>query len=406
MSSRKSILFVMNTMGRAGAERALIELMRLLDPKQYRISLYVLIPRGELFAEVPGYVHILNRHTDSRSVLSTGGKIYIGARLGKALLREKSLKKALGRLAASRKTENEAKDRGQGREKILRRALADGMAGLPGEYDLAVAYLEGPATWYVAEKVKAVKKAAFLHIDYGKAGYSRELDQGCYERMDRIYAVSGDVKEQFLKVYPDYADKVELFFNIINREHIRARALEPGGFADEYDGMRLLSVGRLYYQKGYDIAVRTAAILRERGRKFRWYILGEGEEKKNLLRQIKEEGLQEFFWLMGAVDNPYPYFKQADIYVCTSRFEGKSLVIEEAMALGKPVVASACTGTEEQIHSGEDGVIVPLDPKRLADEIERLMDNPAECEKYGKAAYQRELSYEKTLADFLRLAGE
>ena len=92
--------------------------------------------------------------------------------------------------------------------------------------------------------------------------------------------------------------------------------------------------------------------------------------------------------------------------MCTSLFEGKSLVIEEAMALGKPVVASACTGTEEQIHSGEDGVIVPLDPKRLADEIERLMDNPAECEKYGKAAYQRELSYEKTLADFLRLAGE
>ena len=64
----KKILFVMNTMGRAGAERALLALIKNLPKEEYDISLYVLINRGELFDEVPDYVHILNKKPDNRSV--------------------------------------------------------------------------------------------------------------------------------------------------------------------------------------------------------------------------------------------------------------------------------------------------------------------------------------------------
>lgn len=404
MRSKKSILFLMNTMGRAGAERALIELMRVLDPEKYRISLYVLIPRGELFSEVPEYVRILNRRTDSRSVLSAGGKLFVAARLVKAALYSGSMVKAFKRISKNRKAAGE--QRGTlALEKVLRRMLADGSAALPGGYDLAVAYLEGPATWYVAEKVDAVRKAAFLHIDYGKAGYLRALDDGCYNAFDRIYAVSEDVRRQFLQVYPEYEGKTELFFNIINREYIRARAEEPGGFTDGFTGMRLLTVGRLYYQKGYDIAVKTAAVLKERGYSFRWYVLGEGAERKKLQKQIKAYGLEDDFLLLGASDNPYPYFKQSDIYVCTSRYEGKSIAIEEAQALGKPVVATGCTGIEEQICSGKDGVITGMEPVNLADEIENLMKDPDIRRRYGQAAYDRELSYKKDLEEFLSLTG-
>ena len=404
MRSKKSILFVMNTMGRAGAERALIELMRILDPSRYRISLYVLIPRGELFSEVPEYVHILNPRTDSRSVLSTGGKMFVAARLAKASLYGGSMAKSFNRIRKRRKKSGK-QENFQTWEKVLRRMLADGTAGLPGTYDLAVAYLEGPATWYTAEKVHAARKAAFLHIDYERAGYLRELDDGCYDVFDRIYAVSEDVRKQFLHVYPEYAGKTGLFFNIIDQEHIRVRAQEHGGFGDGYGGIRLLTVGRLYYQKGYDIAIKTAAILKEKGCMFRWYVLGEGEERKNLQRQIKLCGLEDEFLLLGAAANPYPYFKQADIYVCTSRYEGKSIVIEEAQALGKPVVATGCTGIEEQICSGRDGMIVGMNPESLAEEIEKLIKDPDLRKRYGQAAYNRGLSYEKELKDFLSLVG-
>ena len=131
----------MNTMGRAGAERALIELMRVLDPEKYRISLYVLIPRGELFSEVPEYVRILNRRTDSRSVLSAGGKLFVAARLVKTALYSGSMVKAFKRISKNRKAAGEQRG-ALTLEKVLRRMLADGSAALPGGYDLAVAYLE------------------------------------------------------------------------------------------------------------------------------------------------------------------------------------------------------------------------------------------------------------------------
>lgn len=230
--------------------------MRVLDPSKFRISLYVLIPRGELFDEVPEYVHILNRRPDSRSVLSPGGKLAVASGLVKAALSEGSLLKAVRRMRKAERTGDKAKD-SQSREKIIRRLLADGLPGLPGKYDLAVAYLEGPATWYTAEKVHAEKKAAFLHIDYSRAGYSPELDNGCYDAFHRIYAVSGEVRKSFLEVYPEYASVTRLFFNIVNRAHIRKRAEEPGGFADAHTGIRLLTVGRL-------ISVSVLPVLRAR----------------------------------------------------------------------------------------------------------------------------------------------
>lgn len=402
MAEKKRILFVMNTMGRAGAERALAELTRILGPDKYELFLYVLIPRGEVFAELPEYVTVLNKKTDRRSVLSPGGKLFVAKCLLKSAFRNGSAWKALKRLRAAGGSKGDAAP-GAAREKILRRMLADGTPSLPGSYDLAVAYLEGPATWFVAEKVDAARKAAFLHVDYDRAGYTKALDQGCYEVFHRIFAVSKDVQEHFLNMYPEYASKTGLFFNIINRGRIEERSLLQGGFDDGYTGTRILTVGRLYYQKGYDIAVQAAKLLEVRGYEFRWYALGEGEEKKNIQKLIHKEGLEDRFVLLGAADNPYPYFRQADIYVCSSRFEGKSIVIEEAQVLGKPIVASACTGIVEQISSGTDGLVMEQGADALADGVAKLMDDPKLRQKYGEAARQKELPFEDGLKCFLEL---
>ena len=405
MNRKKKILFVMNTLGRAGAERALIALMRLLYKEKYRLCLYVLIPRGEIFREVPEYVHILNYKTDSRSVLSTGGKIFVAGRIVRAAVRGKSMKKAAVRLWNVWK-QGKNQVRKQKIEKILRRIIADGAAPLPGEYDVAVAYLEGPATWFVAEKVQARKKIAFLHVDYSQAGYTRELDCGCYKTFKRIFAVSGEVRKNFLKVYPEYAAKTGLFYNIIDRERIKMLAAEPGGFTDHFDGIRILSVGRLYYQKGFDIAVRTAAILKKRGYCFRWYVLGEGEEKRKLFRLIKEEKLEGTFFLSGVAENPYPYFRDADIYVCTSRFEGKSIVIEEAQTLGVPVVSADCTGISEQIDSGRTGIISGSDPNSLADAVEMLIVNLEVREKISRNIRLKEPDFQEGFVEFQKVLEE
>lgn len=400
MNKRQKVLFVINTMGRAGAEKALVELIRVLDPEKYHIYLYVLIPRGEMFRELPSGVTILNPRVDDRSVLSLGGKLFVGRKLLGAAFHSGSLAKAAGTWLFPGRGE---KIRG---EKILRRLVADGTAPLPGTFDLAAAYLEGPATWYVAEKVRAKRKVAFVHIDYGQAGYSRELDRGCYEKFHKIFAVSKDVRNRFLEFYPEYEEKISIFLNIINQDLIRRRAMEPGGLPAEDTGFKILTVGRLYYQKGYDIGIRTAALLASRGYKFHWYALGEGEEHKSLQSLIRQLKLEKVFVLLGAVQNPYPYFKQADLYVCTSRFEGKSIVIEEAQTLGKPIVASNCTGIEEQIRDGVDGIIVPGEPENLAREIARLMEDRELRLRLGRAAAEKEHFHSEGYEQFLELAEE
>jgi glycosyltransferase involved in cell wall biosynthesis len=109
---------------------------------------------------------------------------------------------------------------------------------------------------------------------------------------------------------------------------------------------------------------------------------------------------------MGAKDNPYPFMKQADIYVHATRFEGKSIAIEEAQILGKTIVASDCTGNTEQIKSGYDGVLLTLNVENLVRELERLIDEPGLQKEYAKHVLEKKLEYPKDLESMLALLKE
>lgn len=256
-------------------------------------------------------------------------------------------------------------------------------------FDLAVAYLEGASTYYVADHVKARQKAAFVHIDYESSGYTPLMDKDCYRHMDRIFMVSDEVKKHFIKYYPQYQNKVAVFHNMLDYKKITSKAKEAGGFTDSYDGIRLLTVGRLAYQKAYDIAIDAMKIIKDSGCKARWYVLGEGSEREMLEKKIAQLGLQKDFLLLGAVENPYPYYVQTDIYVHATRFEGKSIAIQEAQILGCPVIASDCNGNREQIENGIDGILCSLTPEAIADSIKELIADPKKREKYAKRAQNR-----------------
>jgi hypothetical protein len=236
---------------------------------------------------------------------------------------------------------------------------------------------------------QAAKKAAFIHVDYEKAGYTRALDKDCYLAFDKIFTVSDEVREAFLKAYPELPDKAEVFHNILNKEEIVRRAEEGEGFTDGFTGMRLLSVGRLTAQKAFEVSVDSMKRLKDAGKNVRWYVLGEGDQRKKLQEQIDALGLTEDFILYGAVNNPYPFMKQADIYVHASRFEGKSIAIQEAQILGKPMVVSDCSGNREQVCHGKDGLMCGLTPDSLAENIMLLLEDEALRRKLGAAAAKK-----------------
>lgn len=392
---KKKILFVINTLGHAGAEVALLELFKALDPDKYELSLYVLLGQGELMDRVPSYVKILNKDYKNVSVLSSEGKANMIKKIVLSSVRRGTLIRRFPYLAT-----NLVRMIKKGKilpEKLLWRIVADGADRFKEEYDLAVAYLEGGSSYYTADYVNAKKKAAFIHVDFERAGYGRKLDLETYSKFDRIFTVSGEVKESFIKIYPECSSKTFIFRNILDVNGIKEKAKEKGGFTDDYEGVRLLTVGRLTWQKAYDVAIEAMALLKKECRNVRWYVLGEGPERDMLEKKISQLGLKDDFILMGAVQNPFPYYVQSDIYVHATRFEGKSIAIQEAQALGCAIVASDCSGNREQIDQGKDGLLCGFSAEEIKDAILELVRDENRRRAFGKAASKRQLIFKEDL---------
>lgn len=384
---KKSLLLVVNTLGKAGAETLLLQALRRVHDASYEVYLYVLMGQGELFNQLPDYVNVLNRRPSAMSVLSGAGRRRMIGSVLRAFFRNGGLCRKAAYIV--RTLAAMCRKRRVQLDKLLWRTMAEGAPRFPAGFDMAVAWMEGGAAYYVADHVKAEKKAALIHVDYESAGYTRAMDQDCWRAFSRIFAVSREVSQGFEALYPEYASRLRLFPNMIDLEGIRERAREGGGFSDSWQGKRLLTVGRLTYQKGYDMALDALDILKKRGVPVRWYVLGEGEERKALERKRAKLGLTEDFVLLGAVENPYPYYARTDVYVHATRFEGKSLALQEALALGCAAIVSDCNGNREEITDGQDGLLCPFDPAALADRVKRLLEDEETRKELGRRAGSR-----------------
>lgn len=369
----------------------MLEFLKKLDRTKHEVSLYVMMGQGKLSDYLPQDIRVLNQRLSSRSVWGKRGRLSMAVtvlasyfRNGDCLSKLSDFVRNLGDMLRTGRFQI---------DKLFWPLVAEGARRFDESFDLAVAWMEGGSAYYVAEHVNAEKKAAFVHIDYESAGYTRNMDRGCWEKFGRIFTVSEEVRESFVRVYPQYEEKTLVFPNIIDIEKVRRRAQEPGGFSDDYDGVRLLTVGRLAYQKGYDIAIQAMSLLKKRGYKVRWYVLGEGEERKHLKKQIAALGLEEDFCLLGQVENPYPYYKQTDLYVHATRYEGKSIAIQEAQILGCAVIASDCPGNREQLMSGRDGVLCGLNPEEIADSIAGLLKDTKKRAAFKRAAGIKEMPW-------------
>lgn len=401
---RKKILFSINTLGRAGAEVALMELLRRIDPEKYEVHLHVITEQGEMIGQVPDHVHFLTPDMDTTPIHSGAGRRRLARWTAARIFRNGALGKNLGYVLV-----NLGRMIRRGRiqpDKLLWRILADAADAPTETYDLAVAFIEGGAAYFVADRVQARKKVAFIHIDYGQAGYTRKLDGDCYAGMDRIFGVSDEVCDAFRACYPEHAARVEVFHNLLNKERILDLAEEEGGFTDGYTGFRLLTVGRLTAQKATEVSIEAMRLLKDAGICARWYVLGEGDRRPRLEALIRRLGLEEDFLLPGSVENPYPYMRQTDLYVHATRFEGKSIAVQEAQIMGRPVLVSDCAGNREQVTDGADGFMCALDPQSLCEKIKFLIADGELRARCGAAAAKKMLMADEGAEKLLQFCDE
>lgn len=242
------------------------------------------------------------------------------------------------------------------------------------QYDVAFAYITGETMFYTVEKVQAKRKICFVHNDYKTAKHPKKYDYRYFQKLDGIASISKLCCDVLKEEFPEFADKVWCIENITSSAVVKKRADEF--VSSELKGTNIiLSIGRLMEQKGFDLAISAAAILKKKGIDFHWYIVGDGELRKDLESQIEREGVRNEFTILGGRENPYPYIKACTIFAQTSRYEGKSVVLDEAKILAKPIVVTNYATVNDQILDRQEGIVVDMTPEGIANGIAELLGN-------------------------------
>lgn len=363
---KKKILFISEALWIGGIETALVNLLNRMDYEKYDVTLLLrrAVFDGDMKERVPAQCRIL--------AFDRADRRYRFARLYH-LTEESSnpsrLHKAMMWLVPLIKwVENRLYIR------YIRKQLNK------EKFDTCVIYSDVTAETAV-RAVRADKYLLFYHHGAMRKVYHDEIG---YKKADRILAVSQN-QEQLLRAFRlQYAEKMMTLHNLTDVEGIRRRSREP--VPEKFSGgyFNIVSCGRVSHEKGMDIAVKACAELAARGyENIRWWIVGGGPAEKEVRAEIARLHMENYVTLLGMKDNPYPYIRQADLYVQPSRFEGYPMTILEAMALGKPILATV-NAAEEQISSGENGLLCGADPESIAEGIEYLYQHREEMDGYTR----------------------
>lgn len=389
----KSLLFAIHYLELGGAERSLIGLLRALDYSRVAVDLFVYGHRGELMEDVPSEVNLLPDIPEYAQI----------ERPMKDVLKDGYWRIVLARLKAKRQfaryqKKNRPKDGGA----IFGYVAKNVTPLLPDvnpnkEYDLAVSFL-APHN-IVLEKVKARRKACWIHTDYSIVDIDEGLELPVWSRYDHIAAVSDGVAKAFVKQFPSLREKVETVPNIIDPQYVReySGAFDVSDEMPREDGVvNLLSIGRFTDAKNFDNVPDICRRILEAGVPVRWYLIGFGGDEAIIRRRIAEAGMGNHVILLGKKDNPYPYMRACDIYIQPSRYEGCPVTVREAQALGKPVVATSFPTVAGVIRDGVDGVVVPADNDGCARGIVHVIQD-AELQKHISGAFNPDSDNYKSL---------
>jgi glycosyltransferase involved in cell wall biosynthesis len=348
---QKEILFVIESLSLGGAEKSLTVLLNNLDVNQYQLTVLLFVKHGIFLKNIPASVNVMY-HPNLR------------LRLRERILFKVSKIINLERFHAA-----------QWFWSLFGVSYYD----VPKTFDIAIAYSQGFVTYYCATKVQANKKIAWVNTDYHKAGYYANIDLTYYQRFDDIVAVSDVALESFRKSFNQAdlkAQRLHAIQDILDVELIRLMSNDPTSFNYQSNKFKLITVCRLSKEKGLDMAVDACVELKKNGLHFQWLVVGEGPMLNQLQDQIIKHEIQNELILLGAVPNPYPFMKQADVYVQTSYFEGFGIALHEAAALKLPLVATDIPAANALVRHELNGLICASNAISIAQSIMRLYQSP------------------------------
>lgn len=363
----KNVLVASFDMEVGGVERSLISMLDNFDYENYKVDLMLYRHQGDFMNLVSKRITLLEEIEQYATFRKSTSEI----------LREKHFAIGLSRIISKISADLKGKvkriaEPGYYQMQLMWEYTLPYLPNLSKEYDVAISYLW--PHYFVAEKVQARKKIAWVHTDFSNAETDVDLDLKIWRKFDYIVAVSEACRASFLNKYGELEKKVIVIENITSPIFIREMANEEVNNPLIRDSrFKIVTVARLSHAKGIDNAVKSLKILKEKGyHNIAWYIVGYGGDELMIKKLIKENNLGDSFILLGKKTNPYPYMKEADLYVQPSRYEGKAVTVGEAQILSKPVLITNYTTASSQVNNGINGLITDLSVDGIVRGIEKL----------------------------------
>ena len=358
MNTKKRVLIIINKFVYGGIETTLLEILNQVDYNKYDITVGCMIRGGELEKNIPKRVHIV--YLTKFDVFPSG-------------LRRKLIDAFI--LFAPGKI-------------VYKKFIKD-------NYDSIICY---HGDFVSILKGFKGKKTCWIHGDWFPFKITNTLLGKIRKRLllkhmrscDKIVCVSNHLKDKLTTFFNNKLDNIIFQRNAINPRKIEEKSNEKVSDYDFNDGLlHFISVGRLARQKGYDLLIPIVANLHQKNSNFKLLIIGDGEERKNLENLIESHGANDFITLLGMKANPFPYVKNSDVFICSSRMEGYSTSISEAIILGKCIVSTNCGGSDQLLDYGKAGILVENNSEGINKGLYEILANQDLIKIYSEKSKER-----------------
>ncbi|RUM66918.1 MAG: hypothetical protein DSZ05_03580, partial [Sulfurospirillum sp.] len=357
---KKRILFFLPLLNGGGAERVVLTLLQHIDRTRFEPVLVLLKKEGHYIDQIPENTEVID-------------------------LQASQARKALWKII-----------------KIIHTQKPDTVFTTLSHLNLIIAILRP----FLSRKVTFIaRESNTVSVRNRREKYPRLFDwlyRHVYQNFDLIVTQAEFMKNDLIQNYGIAPEKMVVIYNPVDAEAVMKQS--EAAKADLPQGVcNLLAVGKLGYQKGFDLLLQSISKLDER---YHLTILGEGTDRQKLQQLIARYRLHKRVTLAGFAQNPYTFMKQADLLVLSSRFEGLPNVVLEANALGTPVVAfDAPGGTGEIVHENKNGFLVtPFDTEAFARAIEKACGYPFDHEAIQRDT-AKEFGIDKIIKSYEKILG-
>lgn len=365
----KKILFVLNNMNIGGTEKAFLNMLDTMSPMEYDVTLMLLSKSGGFLSHVPEWVKIETMGNSDAMIHENSDP---PLKIINEYLHSKKIVKAIG-LAFWHVIFKFTGNRVNYYKCVLKNVKKI------EKYDVAVAYA-GPfdlLTVYVLYFVNAICKIQWIHFDVNKFFFNVNMAKRLYPQFNKIFVVSEEARNSLVKRIPAIDKKTEVFYNIVSPDKCRFFADKGIGYEDNYQGIRILTVGRLSEEKGQDIIPEITKELLKCNVDFKWYLVGDGKLRGEIERLAKSYNVSDRIVFLGTQENPYPFYKHADIYVQTSKHEGYCITLKEAKVFDLPIISTSVAGAYEQLNGREKSYVVDRSTPELVSAIKKIAEQIA-----------------------------